>query len=136
MTHLPNKVKRRKARAEAREASKSEARAVAKYIKIGPRKLRLVIDNIRGKAAGEAMNILIFTNRRASRIIAKVLESAMANAENNLEMDRESLYVYKAFVDGGPIVRRWRPRAMGRATPIRKRTSHITIVLKEKGDEK
>jgi len=132
---VPKKVRRRKARQAAREASKTEARAVARYVKAPPRKLRLVVDNIRGKSTGTALNILKFTNRSAARILSKVIESAVANAENNLEMDPDTLYIHKAFVDQGPVTRRFRPRAMGRATPIRKRTSHITIVVKEKGDE-
>lgn len=135
--HLPNKVRRRKARREARQARKTsgEARAVAKYVKTGPRKLRIIMDNIRGKSAEEALNILRFTPRRAARILAKVVESAIANAENNLQLDSENLYIHRAYVDGGPTVRRFRAASMGRATPIRRRTSHITIVVKEKGDE-
>lgn len=133
--NLPNKVRRRKARRAAAEAVKNEARAIARYVKTAPRKLRLVVDNIRGKSAKEAVSILRFTNRGASRVLLKVLESAIANAENNHELDTDNLFVYRAFIDAGPTTRRFRPRAMGRATPIRKRTSHITIVVKEKGDE-
>lgn len=133
--NLPNKVRRRKARRAAAEAVTNEARAIARYVKTAPRKLRLVVDNIRGKSAKEAVSILRFTNRGASRDLLKVLESAIANAENNHELDTDNLFVYRAFIDVGPTTRRFRPRAMGRATPIRKRTSHITIVVKEKGDE-
>ena len=134
---LPNKVRRRKARNEMKEAVREQklARAVAKYIKAAPRKLRIVIDNIRGKKVSDAISILRFTNRRASRMLLKVLESAVANAENNHELDSDNLYVYEAFVDQGPVIKRFRPRAMGRATPIRKKTSHVTIVVQEKGDE-
>lgn len=134
-TYQPNKARRRKKRAEEREALKNQAKAVAKFVKAAPRKLRLVIDTIRGKQVDAAMNILRFTPKNAARIITKVLQSAVANAENNMSLDTDSLYVSAAYVDGGPIIRRFRPRAMGRATPIRKRTSHITIVVKEKGDE-
>lgn len=134
--NLPNKVRRRKARRAAEEATKNtEARAIARYVKTAPRKLRLVVDNIRGKSTKEAVSILRFTNRGASRDLLKVLQSAIANAENNHELDTDNLYVYRAFIDGGPVTRRFRPRAMGRATPIRKKTSHITIVVREKGDE-
>ncbi len=134
-SRVPNKVRRRKKRREMKEALKGlQARARAKYVKIAPRKARLVIDLIRGKSTEEALNILRFTPKKAARIIEKVLESAIANAENNFMMDADSLYVAEAYVDGGPIIRRYRPRAMGRATPIRKRTSHITIVVKERGE--
>jgi len=133
-THTPNKVRRRKAREAAREA-RNEARAVAKFVKAAPRKLRLVIDNIRGKSTEEALNLLRFTPNRSARIIEKVLESAIANAENNMMMDPDELYIHQAYVDGGPVIKRYKPRAMGRATPIRKKTSHITIIVKERGVE-
>ncbi len=109
-----------------------EARAVARYVRISPRKVRLVLDLIRGKDVNQALSILRFTPKAASPKIEKVLKSAIANAEHNFEMDPENLYVAKAFADEGPTLKRFRPRAMGRATMIRKRTSHITIVLKEK----
>lgn len=109
-----------------------EARAVARYIRISPRKARQVIDLIRGKSANEALNILKFTPKAASSIIAKVVKSAIANAEHNLEMDKDDLYVAKAYVDQGPTMKRWRARMRGVPAMILKRTSHITIVLKEK----
>ena len=96
-----------------------------------PLGLRLV-DLIRGKQVGEAVAILNLTPRAASPIIEKVLKSAMANAEHNYEMDVNNLVVAQAFVDEGPTLKRFRPRAMGRASQINKRTSHITIVLSEK----
>ncbi|KHO63426.1 MULTISPECIES: 50S ribosomal protein L22 [Thermoanaerobacter] len=109
-----------------------EARAIARYVRISPRKVRLVLNLIRGKHVDEALTILRFTPKRASGIVAKVLKSAIANAENNHGMNRDNLYVAKAVADEGPTMKRVFPRAMGRADIIRKRTSHITIVVKEK----
>ncbi len=109
-----------------------EARAVAKYIRVSPRKARLVMDLVRGQDASVAMSILRNTPNKAAGIIEKVLKSAVANAENNHEMAAEDLYIVKAFVDEGPTLKRFRPRSMGMATRIRKRTSHITIVVSER----
>jgi large subunit ribosomal protein L22 len=109
-----------------------EAKAVARYVRIAPRKARLVIDLIRGKSVEEAFAILRFTPRAASPIIEKVLASAVANAEHNHNMDTSRLYVAKAYVDEGPTMKRFMPRAMGRVNMIRKRTSHITVVVAEK----
>ncbi len=109
-----------------------ETRAVAKYVRVSPRKARLVVDLIRGRKAEEALNILALNRKAVSRVVSKVLKSAIANAENNNNMDIDALYVKKAFVDQGPVMKRIRPRAMGRANVIRRRTSHITIVLEEK----
>ena len=109
-----------------------EAKAVAKYIRISPRKARQVIDLIRGKNVHEAFAILKFTPNKGGEIIEKVLKSAVANAEHNLELDANSLVVGKAYVDQGPTLKRFKPRAMGRADAIRKRTSHITVVVTEK----
>jgi large subunit ribosomal protein L22 len=108
-----------------------EVRAVAKYLRISPYKARLVADMIRKKPAEEALTILKFTPKKASRLIAKALRSAIANAENTQMMDTEGLVVKRIFVDNGPRLKRWRPRAMGRATRILKPTSHVTIVLGE-----
>jgi large subunit ribosomal protein L22 len=108
-----------------------EAVARARYIRISPRKARLVADLIRGKSAQQATNILTFTQKAAARIIKKVLQSAIANAENKGDIDVDTLYVKRIFVDQGPTQKRYRPRAMGRATLIQKKTSHITIVLDE-----
>ena len=108
-----------------------ESRAIAKHIRISPRKARIVIDNIRGKSVHEALAILMFTPKSASPVITKVVKSAVANAVNNHEMDESSLYVAEAFVDAGPTIKRARPRQKGRAFPIHKRSSHITIVLRE-----
>lgn len=109
-----------------------EAKAVAKTVRIAPRKARLVIDLIRGKEVGEAIAILKYTPKAASPIVEKVLKSAIANAEHNYEMDVNNLVISKAFVDEGPTLKRYRPRAQGRASQINKRTSHITIVVSEK----
>jgi len=110
----------------------SEARATAKYIRISPRKARQVIDLIRGKEVGEALAILKFTPKRASTAIEKVVKSAAANAEHNLEMNKDDLFIAEAFVDQGPSLKRYNPRAMGRADLIMRRTSHITVVVREK----
>ena len=104
-----------------------EARAKARFIRIAPRKVRKVLDLIRGKETVKALSILKFTPGAASPIIEKLLKSTLANAKV-----KENLYVAQAICDAGPTLPRWRPRAMGKATKIRKRTSHITIVLKEK----
>jgi large subunit ribosomal protein L22 len=109
-----------------------EAKAVARYVRIAPRKARLVIDLIRGKSADEALAILRYTPRAASPIIEKVLTSAVANAEHNHNMNTANLVVSKAYVDEGPTMKRYMPRAMGRASRINKRTSHITVVVSEK----
>ncbi|RLA93079.1 MAG: 50S ribosomal protein L22 [Deltaproteobacteria bacterium] len=108
-----------------------ETQATARYIRISPRKARYVADLIKGKKVEEALDILTFTPRKASSIISRVLKSAVANASQNESIDVDTLYIKKIFVDGGPILKRFRPRAMGRANRIRKRTSHITVVLDE-----
>ncbi|SEU00974.1 large subunit ribosomal protein L22 [Salinibacillus kushneri] len=109
-----------------------QAKAVAKTVRIAPRKARLVVDLIRGKDVGEAFAILNHTNRAASPIVEKVLKSAVANAEHNYELDPESLVISEAFVNEGVTLKRFRPRAQGRATQINKRTSHITVMVSEK----
>ncbi len=109
-----------------------EARAQARYVRISPRKVRVVLDLIRGKHVEEALTILRFTPKAASPILEKLLRSAIANAENNFEMNRDALYISQCYADQGPIIKRYRPRAQGRVAPIQKKTSHITIVLKEK----
>jgi large subunit ribosomal protein L22 len=109
-----------------------QAKAIARTVRIAPRKVRLVVDLIRGKQVGEAIAILRHTPKAASPVVEKVLNSAMANAEHNYEMEVNNLVVSQAFVDEGPTLKRFRPRAMGRASAINKRTSHITIVLSEK----
>ncbi|NMA54477.1 MAG: 50S ribosomal protein L22 [Firmicutes bacterium] len=109
-----------------------EARAVARYVRIAPRKARVVLDLVRGKSTQEAMGILKYIPKRGAGIIEKVLTSAVANAQNNFDLDPSELYVVQAYVDEGPTLKRYRPRAFGRAFPILKRTSHITIVVGEK----
>jgi large subunit ribosomal protein L22 len=109
-----------------------QAKAVARTVRIAPRKARLVVDLIRGKQVGEAVAILNHTPKAASPIVEKLLKSAVANAEHNYEMDVNNLVVAQVFVDEGPTMKRFRPRAQGRASAINKRTSHITIVLSEK----
>jgi large subunit ribosomal protein L22 len=108
-----------------------EAKAVARYIRISPQKARLVADVIRGRNVGEAINTLRFMPKKGARILRKIVESAVANAGQNEAIDVDTLYVKRVFIDGGPMLKRMRPRAMGRANRILKRTSHITIVLDE-----
>ncbi|WP_102029413.1 50S ribosomal protein L22 [Salirhabdus sp. Marseille-P4669] len=109
-----------------------QAKAVARTVRIAPRKARLVVDLIRGKEVGEAFAILNHTHRAASPIVEKVLKSAVANAEHNYEMDIDNLVVSEAYVNEGVTLKRFRPRAQGRASKINKRTSHITVVVSEK----
>jgi large subunit ribosomal protein L22 len=108
-----------------------EARAVTKYLRIAPNKARLVADLIRGKRVGEALTVLRFTPKKGARFINKTLQSALASAENTKKMDIDKLIVKTIYVDKGPVLKRWQPRAMGRATPILKRTSHVTVVLSD-----
>jgi ribosomal protein L22 len=121
--------RRRGARGERRDVV---VRAQAKYVRSSARKARLVCDHIRGKSVEEARAILAHTSRAVARDWSKLLESAVANAENNHELVGEDLYVMAVHADEGPTIRRFRPRAMGRATRIRKRTSHLTILLTPK----
>lgn len=109
-----------------------QAKAIAKTVRIAPRKVRLVVDLIRGKQVGEAIATLRLTPKAASPVVEKLLNSAIANAEHNYDMDINNLVVSEVFVDEGPTMKRFRPRAQGRASQINKRTSHITIVVKEK----
>jgi ribosomal protein L22 len=122
------------ARAKRRDADPNlTVRARARYVHHAPRKARLVIDHIRGKDVDKARAILLTTPRAASRDVLKLLDSAIANAENNHDLVADDLRVGKAYVDEGPTLKRFRPRALGRATRIRKRTSHMTIELVSKG---
>jgi large subunit ribosomal protein L22 len=111
-----------------------EARARARFVRVSPRKARRVTDLIRGKPAGEARRILSFSGLGAARSVQKVLNSAIANAEQNPGVISDNLVVARAHVDEGPTLHRWRPRALGRATRIRKRTSHITVVVETVGE--
>ena len=110
-------------------------RAVARYVRVSPYKARQVADQIRGKDLEEARYITRFSPKGAARLVGKVLESAAANAENNNGLRAEDLVVVNCYVDEGPTLKRWRPRALGRATRIRKRTSHITVILGERERE-
>ncbi len=107
----------------------AEAKALLRYAKVSPQKARLVIDLIRGKRAGEALTILKFTTKGPARMISKVLRSAVANAEQKDLGDVDALRVSRAFVDGGPVQKRFQARAQGRGAPIKKRTSHITVIV-------
>jgi large subunit ribosomal protein L22 len=110
-------------------AERQEVKAVAKWVRMSPRKARLVIEHIRGRSVPEARTVLAFTQRAAAREIEKVLSSAVANAEANHDLDGDELVVSAAYVDEGPAMKRWRPRARGRAARIRKPTCHITVKL-------
>jgi len=112
--------------------AKNEAKAVLRYARISPRKVKIVIDLIRNKSVAEAIGIINNTPKAASEYLIKLLNSAVANAVNNNGMDPEKLYVAETYANAGPILKRIMPRAQGRAFRIRKRTSHITIVLKER----
>ncbi|HPZ90943.1 MAG: 50S ribosomal protein L22 [Firmicutes bacterium] len=109
-----------------------EVKASARYVRIAPRKVRIVVDLIRGKAVGEALAILRNTPRAASPLVEKVLKSAVANAEHNYDLKADNLFVTKAYVDQGPTLKRYRPRARGMAARIHKKTSHITVMVGEK----
>lgn len=124
-------------KAERREEQKDKRPyAVAKYIRISPYKVRSVLDVIRGKSYNEAVGILKMLNKSSSTPILKVVDSAAANAENNLGMTKDTLYVAECYADQGPTLKRWRARAKGRGASILKRTSHITVILDEfKGKE-
>jgi large subunit ribosomal protein L22 len=109
-----------------------EVRAVSKYLRISPTKVRLVADLVRGKQVQEALTVLKFIPKKGSRYVNKTLRSALANAENTKEIDVETLFIKTIMIDEGPRLKRFRPRAMGRATRIIKRSSHITVVLAER----
>ena len=114
-----------------------EARAIARFVRQSPRKVRLVADQIAGQGVNEAYALLRFNEKKAARSVEKLLRSAVANALNKADaqgerLDVDELFVKRAFVDEGPTYKRWRARAMGRASPIRKRTSHVTVVVDRK----
>ena len=125
-TRVKEKAAARKANADKRP------RATAKYIRVTPRKVKIVVDLIRGKQVEQALAILAYTPKSAAPYVEKLLNSAIANAENNLEMDRSSLYVAEAYANQGPTLKRYWARSHGRADMIKKHTSHITIVLDQK----
>ena len=109
-----------------------EARAQARFVRVPPRKARAVADLVRNKHVDEALSILRYTPRRAAKVVAKVVGSAAANAENNHDLNRSRLFIDRIYVDEGPVLRRVRPRARGRRYLIRKSTSHITVIVKER----
>ena len=109
-----------------------EVKARLRFVRVSPTKVQLVADLIRGKGSEEALNILTFTKKAAAKILIKLLKSAIANATQKKNIDVDRLYIKKITVDQGPTMKRFQPRALGRATTIRKRTSHIDIVLDEK----
>ena len=115
--------------AQRRENAEKRPHAIARYVRISSRKVKIVIDMIRGKSVKEAQAILEYTPKAATEPVLKLLKSAVANAENNLELNRDDLYVAEVYANQGPTLMRFSPRAQGRASRIRKRTSHITIVL-------
>ncbi len=112
--------------------ARKEAKAVLRYARISPRKVNIVNDLIRNKPVDEAMGILYNTPKAASELLIKLLGSAVANAENNFGMSRDNLYISEIYANEGPTLKRIRPRAQGRAFRLMKRTSHVTIVVKEK----
>lgn len=109
-----------------------ESRTMAKYVRVSPRKVRLVMDQIKGKKVEEALHLLSFAPQKGAFLLKKLINSAVANAEQNSDIDVDNLYIKRIFADEGPTLKRFRPRAMGRATKIRKRTSHLTVILSER----
>ncbi|MDQ6927779.1 MAG: 50S ribosomal protein L22, partial [Actinomycetota bacterium] len=121
--------RRPNSRAEAVEDATPSARAVSRYVRISPYKVRQVLDLVRGHDAERAQDILRFCERDAATVVGKALASAMSNAERNNAIAPEELYLSACFADEGPTLKRWRPRARGRATRIRKRTCHVTVIV-------
>jgi large subunit ribosomal protein L22 len=109
-----------------------EAKAVSRHVRMSAQKVRLVVDLVRGKGVEEALNILDYTPKRAARAVAKTVRSVVANAQNTQSVDVDRLFIKRAFVDGGATWKRFTPRAQGRATPVRKRTCHITVIVDER----
>jgi len=107
----------------------AEAKAVLRHVRMTPRKVRLVVDLVRGRAVPEALTALRYLPRAAARVVEQLLRSAVANASQKEIGESESLKIVRAYVDGGPVLKRFRARSMGRANPIKKRTSHVTIVV-------
>ena len=108
-----------------------EVKAKLRFLKMSPRKVRYVVDQVRGRKVEEAINLLTVGKRGACKPVKKLINSAVANAMETGKIDIDNLYIEKIFVDEGPVMKRFMPRAMGRATTIRKKTSHVTVVLKE-----
>ena len=108
-----------------------ETKAEARFVRVSARKVRLLMDEVRGRKVGDARLMLTYAPQKAAKILKKVIDSAVANAEHNNHCDVDTLYVKKVYGNEGPTLKRWRPRAQGRATRIRKRTSHLTVILDE-----
>jgi len=108
-----------------------EVKATTRYVRIPPQKVRLIMDEVRGRKVEEALRRLSFSPQKGARLLKKLIDSAVANAESNKEIDVDTLFIKKIFADTGPTIKRFRPRAMGRATRIRKRMSHLTVILDE-----
>jgi large subunit ribosomal protein L22 len=108
-----------------------EAKAVARFVRISPRKVRLIMDEVRGRKVEEALRLLAYSPQKGATLLKKLIDSAVANASANAEIDVDTLFIKKIFADEGPMWKRFRPRAMGRATRIKKRTSHLTVILDE-----
>jgi large subunit ribosomal protein L22 len=117
------------------ESTVREGRAIARYVRMSPFKVRRAADLVRGKPLMEARRLLAFSTLRGARLLSKVMESASANATNNFGLPEDRLYVHEAFVDEGPTLKRWKPAAHGRANRIRKRTSHVTVAVRAKEGE-
>ncbi len=115
-----------------------EVIAKLRFLRMGPRKVRLVTDLVKGRKALRARDVLSLTHKSAALPILKLLNSAIANAKNNFKLNEETLFIKNITVDGGPVLKRWMPKAHGRATPVRQRTSHVTMILKtvEKAEKK
>jgi large subunit ribosomal protein L22 len=109
-----------------------EIKAVARFVRVSPQKVRLVMAQVRGESVEDALSLLTFAPQKGAKILKKLVDSAVANAQENTDMDVDDLYISKIYADEGPTQKRWRPRALGRATKILKRTSHLTVVLDEK----
>ena len=109
-----------------------EVKAMAKYVRVSPRKARLVMNQLRGKTVEEALNLLKFAPQKSAYLVKKLISSAVANAEENSEVDVDTLFIKRIYADEGPTLKRFQPRALGRATRIRKRTSHLTVILDER----
>ncbi len=123
------KTKKKKEEKATEPEEQGTATATARYVRISPRKMRLVADMVRGKDVADAQTTLAFSTRHAAKVVSKVIGSAVANAENNHDMSGDELFVEKIFVNEGPTLKRIRPRAMGRAFRIRKRSCHVTVEL-------
>jgi large subunit ribosomal protein L22 len=109
-----------------------EIKAMAKYVRVSPRKARLVMDQLRGKRVEEALSLLNFAPQKSAYLVKKLISSAVANAEENSEVDVDTLFIKRIYADEGPTLKRFQPRALGRASRIRKRTSHLTVILDER----